>query len=271
MKRLHVLALLLWSSAAFPYNIVVTNAQITMGSVPGEYGYEFDWHISGAPDPWEDQYYPCTGGTVNLRCHLSVRTLFGQSAPGGFHVYPHGNIIPEWSLGRVYGMWVASGLGSGHASFPPGPNRGQWPWPPGWPPRWADLCFGPAIAVENQSYRLVPGATCVRASPPETTCRVTLPSMIDLGVVNVGAVASGVAYGDITCGNSVSVRARLLNDPNLDGRSVRLTINGFSLGRAETTIGSGSRIPFRVSASVDLPLIHAGVYYTDSVISVTYD
>lgn len=252
------------------YNMAVTNIQITSDN-EGNYGYSYDWSVEGGWDAGITSI--ACPGSVNDQCLARILpTLNGYSPYSGTStLWGVGTIIlKEQTWNHVYKSWIDLRGRSGHYATPPSPNIGQWPWS-GQTPRWQGLCFAFVTSRQASPWRLAPGSSCYPATPPGTNCKIVMPSEIDLGVVTAGDTASSVGYGHISCNRSVSVRAQLLNSPTLDGLPVQITVNGRVMGRAETNIGAGSSLPLSVGASVDFPLMHAGVYYTDSVISFTYD
>ncbi len=270
MKRVLALGLVLISPHALPYEMVVSNIVISAGSKPGTYGVSLDWRIEGGPSPSDDYMWCVTTGAKVCGTAL-IATVNGQGRPvSNLASVSARTIFTGTFLNRVYEQWIGTGGGSGHFDAPE-VSWIFWPWGLNGSPDFKGLCFVFAGFTDSGVYTPMPGNTCYHASPPENTCRIQFPPIIDMGVVRLGQTASGIEYGSIACNKRVSVRARLLNAPTLDRNPVQISVNGHTLLGRETTIGEGSSIALRVSASVDSPLMHAGVYYTDSVISLSYD
>lgn len=266
MLRLMLAILVLFTGPAMAYSIVLSNVKITSGPEPDLYGYEYDWKLDPSTGSESGRIW-CPWSMTS--CFVGIHPLIngignGRALPG-----PHKAVDAGTSIEGVYIGWKAAAGWSGHVSFPPSP--GLWPWGAG-TPNWSSVCFGFAGHVDNASpWLLVPGSHCYHGSPPENTCRLELPGSIDMGVVNVGHTASGSGRGNISCNRVVSVRARLLNRPVLDGVAVQISLNGHTLHQSETTVGTGDNLALRISAFVNSSLMHPGVYYTDSIISVSYD
>lgn len=268
MLRLTLVFLVLFTGPAMAYSIILSNIKITAGPEPDVYGYEYDWKLDASGGSESDRTY-CPNSLQT--CFAGIYPLINGMGPSNSWIHGPGAVAldPGTSVEGVYLGWKSYRGWSGHVSVPP--SRGAWPWGAD-TPEWSSLCFGFAGHVgDAPNWLLIPGSHCYRGSPPENTCRLELPSSIDLGVVNVGHTAQGSGRGNISCNRVVSVRARLLNRPVLDGVAVQISLNGHTLHQGETTVGTGDSLALRVSASVYSSLMHPGVYYTDSIISVSYD
>lgn len=136
----------------------------------------------------------------------------------------------------------------------------------------SDLCFNMIAVSSYGSISTPPGTTCSHARPAPASCNVFLPSTLDLGTVSVGSSGSrGAVNGSASCTNDVSLRVKITNSPNIDGRPVQVSVNGHELTSSYTPVGRGKSISLHLTALIKQPLEHAGTYTTDSVITFSYD
>lgn len=136
----------------------------------------------------------------------------------------------------------------------------------------SDLCFNFLAVSSSGSIATAPATSCNYARPAPASCNVFLPSVLDLGTISVGASgARGAVHGSASCTEDVSLRVKITNSPNIDGRPVQLSVNGHELTSSYTPVGRGKSISLHLTALIEQPLEHAGTYTTDSVIAISYD
>lgn len=139
--------------------------------------------------------------------------------------------------------------------------------------RWDAICVGFASipATGTHISVLAPGTACGSVPRPDLNCTVDVPSVLDLGTVRVGTVsASGTVRGSVLCDREASVTASLLSHPLLDGQEVEIDINGFTIGNSAVTIGTGTSVPLRVTATIRGTLRHPGSYSSAALLQISY-
>ncbi len=258
---------LLYVPCALSYDINILELNLTGNPNNGVAGWNGYYHVEGGYNPAQDVAVPnCYQG-----CVIGVGPYLPSGADRG--VIGRYNIanavnVPAWAT------WSDAILAYTHVHH----NAGSvWHDPshmpnPGVPVRLSDLCFT-FITVDKLGIVYgAPGTTCNRARPAPISCDIILPSSLDLGVVSLGARGTrGSVDGSASCSGVASLRIRLLNSPSIDGRTIKLNVNGLELSASDTPVGRGTSVSLNVSALIEQPLDHAGLYMTDAVFAISYD
>ncbi|WP_147457661.1 hypothetical protein [Serratia plymuthica] len=138
---------------------------------------------------------------------------------------------------------------------------------------WGKLCTGFAILPVDKAVisTLVPDTSCGLVAPPQTSCEIILPQVLDLGTPLVGATPPSVSHaGRADCVGHATISAAIMNTPELDGNVVTISINNKVLSSKPQTVGVGSVIALNTTASVSAPFLHAGYYETNAILLMSY-
>ncbi|MGQ1888417.1 hypothetical protein [Serratia marcescens] len=139
-----------------------------------------------------------------------------------------------------------------------------------------NTCFGfqtfPGTGNNYRTGTLLPGASCGLVPPPNLTCTVSMPSLINLGTYTVGVSgASAAKQGSVSCNIRASIYMSLVSlKPKLDGNTVNVEVNGKSLGTSPVVVGNGTYIPISLKNTVVGAFKNAGVFQTSYTLVITY-
>lgn len=245
---------------------------------PGQptYSIAYDYTITGERDPGVGNAIACNSRS----CFFApiVRTGLG---PGPAGLCDSGGICNPDGL-RGQGTYVNNGTTWNEAYDQFIAEYGKsgrfvmdnWIYPSSFPyVRWDALCVGFAILPLSgvSISTLAPGSTCASVPKPNLQCSINFPNLIDFGTVNVGETdLTTSSSGSITCGDTATVSAALMNVPKLDGQTVSFRINGTLLSTNNATVGQGQNVPLLISATINGTLRNAGSYTDSAVIQISY-
>ncbi|WP_144335918.1 hypothetical protein [Serratia marcescens] len=138
---------------------------------------------------------------------------------------------------------------------------------------WGRLCVGFASLPVNAAAVsiLAPDSSCGLVPPPEISCNIQLPRVLDMGTPVAGRAVPPVSeQGYADCIGDATISAALLNAPKLDGNAVTISINNKVLTSTSQSVGSGTNIILNTVASVSTPFQRAGHYETDAILLMSY-
>ncbi|QJW53202.1 hypothetical protein HL670_00052 [Serratia plymuthica] len=130
---------------------------------------------------------------------------------------------------------------------------------------WGALCVG-FISLPNTYATVVsdlaPNTSCGTIAPPDLSCEIMIPGLLDLGTVLVGAKrAQGSVQGNASCSKPATITAAIGGGNwSLGSVPLKLLVNGIKLTQTHQTVASGQQATLELSAIAEGEFKTTGVY-----------